>query len=203
MNIIDKPLTISRYTRPGKMRATTLAVIMHWTGAGANTAPVVWAWFESLKNQPPTDPELLEKWKAKYSSAHYIINHDGTILHCIPDAEIAYHAGSSQVDPASGKIYTDWARAKFGEYALHPTTLSPNQCTIGIEMCPVDATGHFSDATIDAAVELVADICRREALESMEDIGTHNLVCGYKDCPRLWVNQPELLDDFRRRVDEA
>jgi N-acetylmuramoyl-L-alanine amidase len=52
-----------------------------------------------------------------WGSAHYIIDLNGDTYHAVPDNEVAYHCGSSQKDPASGRIYTDWARAKFGRFA--------------------------------------------------------------------------------------
>ncbi len=125
---------------------------------------------------------------------------DGSILRAIPENEVAYAVGSEQIDPASGKIYTDWARAKFGEHATNPATLSPNPVTLSIEMEPIDSDGNFTDETLEAAIELATDICQRLGLNPLADIATHNMVVGWKDCPRLWVNHPEKLDDFRSTV---
>jgi N-acetylmuramoyl-L-alanine amidase len=138
--------------------------------------------------------------KKHYSSAHYIIDLDGTIYHAIPDNEIAYHCGSSTVDPKTGRIYTDWARQKFGGYVLDPTKNSPNNCTLGIEMC-IDAGGNFTEKTIIAAVELVARLLTRHKLTT-EDIGHHQKVVGWKECPLPWVKKPELFDEFKNKVRE-
>jgi N-acetylmuramoyl-L-alanine amidase len=136
-----------------------------------------------------------------YSSAHYIIDLDGAIYHAVLDKEVAYHCGSSQKDPASGRIYTDWARKKLGVYAERPDINSPNNCTIGIELCAVDADGNFPPETVAAAVELVAKLLKDNRL-SLDDVGTHNLVVGWKDCPRLWTKHPERLNAFRRALKE-
>jgi N-acetylmuramoyl-L-alanine amidase len=149
-----------------------------------------WGWFETGCPK-----------EKHYSSAHYVIDLDGTIYHAIPDKEVAYHCGSSQKDPASGRIYTDWARTKLGRFAENPDINSPNNCTIGIELCTVDADGNFTQETVTAAVELVAKLLKDNRL-SLDDIGTHNLVVGWKDCPRLLTKHPEQFNAFRQAVKE-
>jgi N-acetylmuramoyl-L-alanine amidase len=37
---------------------------------------------------------------------------------------------------------------------------------------------------------------------AIDDIGTHNLVVGWKDCPRLWTRRPEQFDAFKQAVKE-
>jgi N-acetylmuramoyl-L-alanine amidase len=190
MKTIEKFLTVNQYSRPGHKNGGVKAVILHWTGAPGQRAINTWGWFETgcLKNK-------------SYASAHYIVDFDGTVYHAIPDSEVAYHCGSSQKDPASGRIYTDWARAKFGRFAEHPDINSPNNCTIGIELCTVDADGNFTPETVSSAVELAAKLLKDNRL-SLDDIGTHNLVVGWKDCPRLWTKHPERFHAFRQAVKE-
>jgi N-acetylmuramoyl-L-alanine amidase len=149
-----------------------------------------WGWFETGCPK-----------EKHYSSAHYIIDLDGTIYRAIPDKEAAYHCGSSQPDPKSGRIYTDWARATLGRFAENPDANSPNNCTIGIELCVIDADGNFTPETVTAAVELVAKLLKDNRL-SLDNVGTHNLVVGWKDCPRLWTRHPEQFDAFRQAVEE-
>jgi N-acetylmuramoyl-L-alanine amidase len=192
MTVVENLLTVNDYSRPGRQHAKVLALIMHWTAVPNQAAIEVRNFFESRKSGT-----------LGYGSAHYIVDLGGTIIRCIPEAEVAYHVGSTELDPASKKIYTDWARTKFGTFASNPETSSPNGCTLGIEMCPIDDQGNFNQATTDAAVELVADICRRLELDPMSDIATHNMVVGWKDCPRLWVNHPEKLQQFKQAVKEA
>ena len=186
--IIDRLLTVNPYSRPGKGLALTLGVVIHWTAAPRQSAEMVREFFESRKDG-----------KQGYGSAHYIIGQTGDVLRCIPENEVAYHCGSSQADPASGKIYTAAARAVFGKYASNPVALSPNMVTIGIELCPTDSAGNFSSATLHEAVELCKAICHRYGLKK-EQLLTHNGVVGWKDCPRLWVNRPILFEDFKRGV---
>jgi N-acetylmuramoyl-L-alanine amidase len=186
MNIIEKLLTVNPYSRSGKQLACSKGIILHYVGVPGK-AMSVWNYFEKTC---PADKH--------HSSAHYIIDLNGDIYHAVPDNEAAWHCGSSLVEPASGRIYTDWARMKFGYYASDPVKISPNFCTIGIELC-IDGNGNFTPETINAAVELVAKLVQKNKLTT-EDIGHHKQVVGWKDCPLPWVKEPALFDDFKDRV---
>jgi N-acetylmuramoyl-L-alanine amidase len=188
MKIIEKLLKVNPYSRAGRPLGAAKGIILHWTGAPMQRAINTWGWFE---NGCPKEKH--------YSSAHYIIDLNGDIYHAVPDNEVAYHCGSSQPDPRSGKIYTDWAREKFGIYALRPDINSPNNCTIGIEMCVIDSRGNYTPETLGAARELVAKLLKENRL-TIEDVGTHNKVVGWKDCPRLWTEMPELFEEFKEAV---
>ena len=188
MKIIEKLLKVNPYSRPGRPLGEVKAVILHWTGAPMQRAVNTWGWFETGCPK-----------EKHYSSAHYIIDLDGTVYHAVPDKEIAYHCGSSQPDPKSGKIYTDWARKQFGPYAERPDSNSPNNCTIGIELCVIDGRGNYTPETLGAAQELVAKFLKDNRL-TVDDVGTHNMVVGWKDCPRLWTEQPERFEEFREGV---
>jgi N-acetylmuramoyl-L-alanine amidase len=188
MKIIEKVLTVNPYSRPGRRLGAVKGIILHWTGAPMQRAVNTWGWFET---GCPRDRH--------YSSAHYIIDLDGTVYHAIPDSEVAYHCGSSQIDLQTGRVYTDWAREKFGPYAERPSSNSPNNCTIGIEMCVIDNDGNFTWETLGAARELAAKLLRENHL-TVDDAGTHNMVVGWKDCPRLWTRYPERFEEFKAGV---
>jgi N-acetylmuramoyl-L-alanine amidase len=193
MTITDNLLTTNPWSRPGNPRGQCLALVMHWTGKALQPARAVRQFFEDRK-----------AGTTGYGSAHYVVDLDGQIIRCIPEIEIALHVGASgddEKDPASGKFYTDWARSQFGPAFTRPSpSYGPNLCTLGIEMVPIDDDGHFRDATLEGAAELAADICQRLALNPLTEVTTHHLVVGWKDCPRLWVNHPELLEEFRQTV---
>lgn len=186
MEIKKDFLTINEFSRPGKKLKEVLAVVMHWTANPGAAAKENRDYFEAKK-----------AGMGGYGSAHYIVGIKGEIIHCIPEDEVAYHCGTSRTDPASGRIYTDYARQKFGKYALE--TSSPNLCTIGIELCPVDLYGNFTASTVESAAELCAGICKRHGLAA-QDITTHHNIVGWKDCPRLWTNRPGLLEEFKESV---
>ena len=189
MNIIQKLLTINQYSRPGRRLTSCRAIILHYVGIPNQRALTVWNYFE---NDCPRNKH--------FSSTQYIVDLNGDIYQAVPDNEVAYHCGSSRADPASGQIYTNWARRKFGHFVSDPTKNSPNNCTIGIELC-IDRQGNFKPETLTAAVGLVSKLLTENNLTT-EDIGHHNLVVGWKDCPLPWVNNPELFEQFKDRVRE-
>ena len=186
MQIIHDFLIKNEYSRPGKKLQKVLAIVIHWTANPGANAKENRDFFENKKTG-----------MGGYGSAHYIIGQNGIIVAAVPEDEVAYHCGSSDKDPASGKVYTDEARRRFGRYASESS--SPNNCTIGIELCPKDAGGNFSGATIETAIELCADICKRYGLTA-QAITTHHDVVGWKDCPKLWTEKPQLLEAFRQSV---
>lgn len=186
MQIIHDFLTPNEYSRPERKLIEVKAVVLHWTANAYASAKQNRDFFEAKKTGC-----------GGYGSAHYIIDHNGIIIAAVPENEVAYHCGSNQPDPKSGKVYTDWARAKFGRYATEFS--SPNNCTIGIELCNIDEAGNFSDATINAAIELTADICRRYKL-SINDVTTHHEIVGWKNCPKLWTDKPTLFLAFLASV---
>ena len=188
MKIIHDFLTINEYSRPGRRIREMLGLVMHWTANPAANAKQNRDFFENKKTG-----------MSGYGSAHYIIDQNGIIVAAIPENEVAYHCGSSEKDPASGKVYTNEARRRFGRYASENS--SPNLCTIGVELCPKDATGNFTNATINVAVELCADICKRYGL-TVQAITTHHNIVGWKDCPKLWTEKPQLLEAFRQSVED-
>jgi N-acetylmuramoyl-L-alanine amidase len=174
-------LTINQYSRPGYKLHAVRAIILHWVANPMTSAQANRNFFESRKDG-----------KSGYGSAHYIVGLKGEVIQCIPDDEVAYHVGSSQKDPISGKIYTDWSRKTCGK------TL-PNFCTIGIELCHLDWEGHFAEDTLKAAAKLCADLLKKFNLNT-DQIGTHNMIVGWKDCPRLWTRNPDLFESFNELV---
>ena len=186
MQIIHDFLTINEYSRPGRRIREILGIVMHWTANPGANAKENRDFFENKKTG-----------MSGYGSAHYIIDQNGIIIAAVPEDEVAYHCGSSDKDPASGKVYTDEARRRFGRYASESS--SPNLCTLGVELCPKDAAGNFSGATIETAIELCADICKRYGLTA-QAITTHHNIVGWKDCPKLWTEKPQLLEAFRQSV---
>ena len=186
MQIIHDFLTVNEYSRPGRKLREVLAVVIHWTANPDANAKENRDYFEAKKTG-----------MSGYASAHYIVDQNGIIIAAVPENEVAYHCGSSTKDPESGKVYTDEARARFGRYASEYS--SPNNCTVGIELCPIDTDGNFTSATLNSAVELCADICKRYELDA-QAITTHHNIVGWKNCPKLWTEKPQLLETFKVAV---
>jgi len=188
MQIIHDFLTVNEYSRPGRKLNEVLGVVLHWTANVYANAKETRDYFESKKTG-----------MGGYASAHYIIDQNGLIVAAVPEYEVAYHTGSSLRDPKSGKVYTDEARRLFGKYASESS--SPNICTIGVELCPKDNEGNFTDATINSAIDLCADILTRYGLAA-DRLITHHDVVGWKDCPKLWTEKPALFEAFKLSVAE-
>jgi N-acetylmuramoyl-L-alanine amidase len=96
-------------------------------------------------------------------------------------------------------MYTDWARSVFGSYAEDPEKNSPNNVTIGIELCVTDNAGNFNPETLKSAAELTARLCKTHKIP-LERVGTHHMVVGWKDCPRLWTVYPDKFKEFMKNV---
>lgn len=90
-----------------------------------------------------------------YASSHYIIGLEGEILRLIPENEISY------------------------------ATNQANSYTISIECCHPDSTGKFNSKTLQALIELCADICKRHRFNPLTDIIRHYDVTK-KCCPAWW-----------------
>jgi N-acetylmuramoyl-L-alanine amidase len=188
MEIIETLLTVNTYTRPGKPLAEKRAVILHWVGVGGQRARSVWNFFETdcSKHQ-------------HYSSAHYCIDLDGSIYRFIPDNEVAYHCGTSQPVTPGGQVYTNWARELFGPYAADWQHTSPNLASIGIELCVINSDGNFDPRTLESAVLLTAHLCKTYQIPP-DHVGTHQMVVGWKDCPRYFARNPAQFAAFKANV---
>jgi len=183
-------LPINPYSRAGVKRHATKAIVVHWVANPMTSAKANANYFASLANQKVKFPI--------YGSAHYIIGLKGEGIQVIPEEEIAYHCGSTRLDPASGMVYTNIARAKFGtKYCVR---LSPNFVTIGIELCHTDWLGTFTPETYSAAVALCAELLKKYNLTT-DDLLRHYDIVGWKDCPKWFVNKPDEWAVFKRKVE--
>jgi N-acetylmuramoyl-L-alanine amidase len=194
MKITECFLEKNEFSRPGKTRPITLGIVLHNVGVPEQNAETVRNYFNSLRYQTARD-----NTPDRSASAHYVIDQSGDILYIIPQEEKAYHVGSSQIDPESGKIYTRLAREAFGDYAKYPDKTSPNSCTIGIEMCN-RLNGVFTEATIIATAELCAMLCNKFGFDPLKKIFTHHEIVGWKNCPEYWTKHPTLFAAFKLDV---
>lgn len=156
MNIIDKLLNISKYCRTGEKQGAITKVVIHWVGNANSSAIANRNYFNNLANTHITT-----------ASAHYIIGLNGEIIRCIPEDEVAFHAGS----------------------------YSMNRKSIGIENCHPDWNGKFNAATYASLVELCADILKRYGLTTAALI-RHYDVTG-KNCPKYYVDNPSAWEQFK------
>ncbi len=173
--MIERYLPKSKWARPEKMRNETKAIIVHWTAnPGQRAAGVHRYWRERTDS---------------YGSAHAIVDFDGTVFLTLPWDEIGYHVGSS-------KGYTELAHRLFTEKGA----INPNLQCVGIELCHTNWEGEFTDETWKSAVKLAAQLCRQYHLKPFTDVLTHQMVVGWKNCPRWFVDHPDDFELFRWEV---
>jgi N-acetylmuramoyl-L-alanine amidase len=182
VNIEQKLLTKNQFSRPGSSLTGVHGIVLHWVANPKTTALNNRNYFENLKGQPYETN--LDRKKARFASAHFIIGIQGEIIQCLPENEVAYHVGASR--------YTALALKNLGTY--------PNNCTLGIELCHEDWTGVFRPETLATARELVADLSRRYALE-LKDIYRHFDITG-KECPLYFVKHEEEWDYFIKSLEQ-
>ncbi len=162
MKITQVLLTPNAYSRPQKLLRKVTHIVIHWVGNPGSTAMENCNYFESLKEG------------GTYASAHYIVGLQGEIIQCIPESELAYHAG-----PA-------------------------NSYSIGIENCHPDQGGKFNSATYVSLVSLCANICRRYGLNPEEALLRHYDITGkicpkyYVEHPIAWK---QLKEDVKKVLD--
>lgn len=185
MTFLDRPLTINKFSRPGKRRNNTKGLVIHWVENPGQPAQEVWQFFENRKNG-----------KTGYGSAQYIIGLDGGIIRTMPDGEVAYHCGATNKDPQSGQYYTELARYKFPTFTIDFEQCSPNQILTGIELCHTDVAGNFTKDTLISAVDLCAALCSMYRLDPTADIYRHYDIVGYKRCPKLFCDNEQLWMGF-------
>lgn len=159
MDIEDRLLTISPYCRSGEKQGIITNIVVHWVGNAGSSAIGNRNYFNSLATSHKT-----------YASSHYIIGLNGEIIRCIPEDEVAFHAGS----------------------------YSMNRKSIGIETCHPDWEGKFNEITYNSLVELCVDICRRYNL-GIDAIIRHYDVTG-KECPRYYVRNESEWIKFKNDV---
>lgn len=158
MNIIQKLLTINPYSRPGTKLKSVKKILIHWVGNAGSSAIGNRNYFESLKN------------KGIYASAHFINGLDGEIIQCIPENEIAHHAGNWDM----------------------------NCNSIGIENCHPDWGGKFNDKTYNSLIELLVYLCKKYNL-TQNDIMRHYDVTG-KVCPKYYVENQDAFEQLKADV---
>jgi len=172
MKIQEKYLPENPFSRPGTPLGKVKGIVIHWVANPKTTAEQNRNYFESLKSQSITDPQK------RYASAHFIIGLEGEVVQCLLETEVGYHVGADK--------YTDRAKSELSSY--------PNNCTLGIELCHINWEGEFTPKTLQSCKELVLELCERYNLGE-KNIYRHFDVTG-KDCPRLFVKNPDQWERF-------
>jgi N-acetylmuramoyl-L-alanine amidase len=173
MEILEKWLPINKWTRPGREMEKVKAIVVHYTGLAGGSNESLWKYLATCE---------------RYSGCHYGIGIEGGVMAMVPEHEITYHVGSDKIDPASGRVYTDYARAVFGDKVCSGGVITPNFFTIGIEVNFPAQSGKFSAAGANSLVKLLRVLQHRYP---WADICTHKDIVGWKDCPWWYVKHPQ------------
>lgn len=149
MNVQEKLLTINPYSRSGEKQGKIEKIVVHWVGNANTSAIANRNYFNNLKDTHATS-----------ASAHYIIGLNGEIIRCVPDDEVAFHAGDRTM----------------------------NRKSIGIENCHPDWNGKFNSNTYNSLIELCVELCKKYNLTEKDVIRHYDVT--KKDCPHYYVQNP-------------
>lgn len=174
LDINIKYLSISPHTRPGRYLKSLEGIVVHNVGVKLQQAEITWGYFEGLRFGTVTYIDKHGDEKIRKASAHFIVDLDGSIIQCIPEYEVALHAGKRSV----------------------------NDTMLGIEIEQIDYKGHFSDKSYNSAVDLVAYLCNKYILNPFNDLYRHFDITG-KKCPKLFVDDPDQWFQFKLDVAES
>ena len=161
-------------------------IVIHWTGNKANQNPLEIINFWTTDNKP--------------HSAQYLISNKGLIYQVMPETEVAFHSGQNI---SEGNLYTLIAKQIL---ALSGKS-SVNFSLIGIELVPIlgingdengKEAGKISQQTIDAAVQLTAELMIKYNLNPDTDLYRHYDLTG-KLCPLYYVDDKKWID-FKNKV---
>ena len=159
MEIQEKLLTVNPYSRSGEKQNKIENLVIHWVGNAGSSAMANRNYFENLQYTHKT-----------YASSHYIVGLNGEIIRCIPDNEVAFHAGS----------------------------YSMNRKSIGIEDCHPDWEGKFNEETYNSLVELCAELCKKYEIP-INNVIRHYDVTG-KNCPKYYVEHEEAWEQLKQDI---
>lgn len=160
MKVTTNLLTPNKMSRPQTPLTKVKKIVIHYVANPMSSALANRNYFNNLKDQTKV-----------YASSHYIIDLDGDIIQCIPDNEVAYHAGNYQVNLES----------------------------IGIENCHPKADGKFNKETLDSLIELCAYLCKKYSLDPLKDVIRHYDVTG-KQCPLYYIKNEKEWDDLKQSI---
>ncbi|MBK8954085.1 MAG: N-acetylmuramoyl-L-alanine amidase [Saprospiraceae bacterium] len=158
---------LNNYNRPGRNLKDLRAIIIHWTANTSRGANAM-----ANRNYFNSRDYIRVNGNIIYASAHYVVD-DQTIVRCLPDGEVGYHVGSRK--PYKALVHNE---------LQIPVGDSPNNYTIGIEMC-VNSDGDFSK-TRQHTIELTHHLLNLHQMHSSQ-VHRHFDITG-KDCPKMMLD---------------
>jgi len=110
------------------------------------------------------------------ASAHYFIDHDGSVWQSVEDKDVAWHC-------------------------TNKNATCNNKNSIGIEMCcrkTANGVWYIEDATVATAIELTKELMAKYNVP-VENVWRH-YDCTGKACPEPWVRDPSRWVAFREAI---
>jgi N-acetylmuramoyl-L-alanine amidase len=177
----EELIPVNPFTRPGTPLRIVRKIVIHYTGnRGASAANHVIYFGKTLPTanrkiiaEAERLPEEQKKKKLK---------------------EVRYASAQLFVDPGDAVLIIP-----LDELAYHASQANPD--SIGIEMC-IEPDGSFHPETVRRTVEIVAELCKRYALDPLQDVIRHYDVTG-KNCPAPYVDYPEAWKEFKKSINRA
>lgn len=116
--------------------------------------------------------------KNRGASAHYFVD-ENTVTQTVRDSDTAWHCGAS--------TYYNGCR---------------NANSIGVEMCSDVANGKYviTDETVDRTVDLVKSLMKKYNIPVSRVCRHYDVT--HKECPEPWVRNPQLWENFKKRLEE-
>ena len=156
-------LTVSDINRPGTKLEHVNAVIIHYVGNTGSTAKDNRDYFQS--QQDPREPSY-----RKMTSAHFVVDLDGTPLQCVPIDEVAY--------------------------ASYPRNFD----TVAIETCHINDAGEYTPETYQSMVKLSAWLLEIYGLTENDLLRHDDVRPSPKGCPRWFMDHPDAWEQFKKDV---
>ena len=151
--------------------------------ARGRTAPILWIVVHYTANDGDTDTNNAHYFQGagRGASAHYFVDED-SITQTVRDSDTAWHCGAER-----GGSYFNGAR---------------NANSIGIEMCSDVVGGRYTitEQTAVRTAGLVRSLMDKYNIP-LSRVCRHYDVT-HKACPEPWVRNPQLWEDFKRRLVE-
>lgn len=142
------------------------------------TASIQWIVVHYTANDGDTDAGNAHYFQGanRGASAHYFVDED-SVTQSVRDTDTAWHCGAS--------IYYNGCR---------------NANSIGVEMCSDKQGGKYilTEATVARAAALVRSLMAKYGIPVSRVCRHYDVT--HKSCPEPWVRNPQLWEDFKRRL---
>ena len=158
--IIEKLISVNKYSRPAKKLKKVKGIVIHYTANNGASAKANIDFFENRKYG-----------RDGFGSATFFVDLNGDVYRCIPEDELTYNCGGESYNPDVLKILE---------------TTYPNDSTLGIEMC-INKEGKLNPETYNKTVLLSTYLLKKYDLYDTKYLFRHYDITR-KICPEPFIN---------------